>query len=60
MTKQARFYLNGILGKHGPYTCKVLFKLGPFRVIRFATYWDHNTTTYKTRIKLYWNIEEVA
>lgn len=54
------FYQNGPLGKKGPYTCQVLFKFGPLRVIRFQTEWDNGDFyTWRTRIKMFWNVEEV-
>lgn len=58
-TQLAAFYQNGSFGKKGPYACQVLFKFGPFRVIRFQTEWDSGDFyTWRTRIKMFWNVEE--
>lgn len=55
----AVFYKGGLLGKEGPYECKVLGRWLIWRVIRYRTSWDNGSFyTYRTRIKCKWNVEE--
>ncbi len=59
MRKTAVFYKCGVFGKQGPYQCTVLFNLGVFKIIRFSTLWDDSWYSYRTRVKFFWNVEEL-
>lgn len=58
MNKQAAFFRGGgIFGKEGPYTCYIMADFLLWTVIRYKTTWDDGDfVTWRTRIKLKWNV----